>query len=161
MTDSPPHAPDTDTDPLRSDPTPGRMALRVRANPGPRQDYVVRLTATLAPRQTDATVPPVRVTLDYVPDRVVLDPDAFVEYVDGLARTPWDGLEALGLAVLDDINNEVVPRWLRVRVSVGTGSRTAAAAGLRRYGVTLTDRQPSWTPDPVQGLGPWDDPVRG
>ena len=42
--------------------------------------------------------------------------------------------------ILDDVNNEVVPRWVQVTVTA-PGDR---AAGVDGHGVMLEDRQPRW-----------------
>ncbi|MBB4285128.1 hypothetical protein [Roseospira goensis] len=130
----------------RLDPEPRRAALAVRANPGERRDYTVTLSQPLPIFSGPARG--LQVTVDYVPDRHVLDPDSLTRYLAGLDRWIWSGLEALGLAILDDLNNELVPRWLRVTVSA---SATGPLEGLdtgrpRRQTVTLEDRQPHWSP---------------
>lgn len=101
-----------------------RALLSVRPNPAERLDYRVTLTAAL---------PAGALVLEYVPDRVVLDPEAVARYAARLEAGSGPGLEALGVAILDDVNNEAVPRWVRVTVRAGSQS------------VTLTDRQPGWT----------------
>ncbi|MCH8835488.1 MAG: hypothetical protein IH925_06035, partial [Proteobacteria bacterium] len=42
--------------------------------------------------------------------------------------------------ILDDINNEVVARWVQVALSVPNG----ALPGVGNHGVMLEDRQPKW-----------------
>lgn len=113
-----------------------RAALRVRPNPAPRLTYRITLEAGL-----DA-IPGrrVRLTVDYVPDRGVLDGAAFAAYARLLGASAWAGPEDLGVAVLDDINNEVVPRWVRVSVATDSqGGRT-----LPKHAVLLEDWQPTW-----------------
>jgi NADPH-dependent 7-cyano-7-deazaguanine reductase QueF len=51
----------------------------------------------------------------------------------------WNGAESLALAILDDINNEAVPRWARVRIT------TRTHGGLHHQ-VTVEDHQPRWRP---------------
>jgi hypothetical protein len=116
-----------------------RALLAVRPNPAERLDYRVTLTADLA---AGALV------LDYVPDRVVLDPAAVARYAAMLEAETWPGLEALGVAILDDVNNEAVPRWLRVTLRAGGQT------------VTLIDRQPGWS-DRLGLSGPAAEPGRG
>ncbi|MBB4314113.1 hypothetical protein [Roseospira marina] len=124
---SDPAAPRDETDARRS-------RLAVQANPAERLDYRVTLTQ---PIPVDSAGVPARagpavLVVDYVPDRVVLDPVAFSRYAAALGAMTWPGLEALGVAILDDVNNEAVPRWLRVVVRRG------------RHRVWLMDRQPGW-----------------
>lgn len=103
-----------------------RDALTTTANPDSRHDYLVELRSTLA----DDVVLRIR----YVPDRLVLTPDGLVIWLARLA----DGkgpLEALALAALDDLNNELVPRWAEVAVE-------RRSPLFQR--VVVEDRQPDW-----------------
>jgi len=130
-----------------TDPVQRRAALAGAANPAPRLDYRVTLSARLP-----AGAGPVggaRVTIDYVPDRLLLDPTAFTHYINGLGTMPWAGVEALGVAILDDMNNEVVPRW--VRITVRAGATAGAAHDVHR--VILEDRQPQWDDEPRTANG--------
>ena len=100
-----------------------RDRLTTAANPDARHDYLVTLTG--------APQPGTRLELRYVPDRWVIDPAGFAAYLAGPADLP-EGLEALALAVLDDVGNEAVPRWAEVRTE---------RAGHR---VVVEERQPGW-----------------
>jgi len=71
-----------------------------------------------------------RLAVDYVPDKLILRPHALDDYVAGLGG---DTLEALAVTILDDFNNEVVPRWVRIRIARGATHQTL-----------LEDRQPKW-----------------
>jgi NADPH-dependent 7-cyano-7-deazaguanine reductase QueF len=109
------------------DDAPGRRAALVSAAaPGPHLDYVVTLSAQVRAAE---------VTLRYVPDRLILEPGAFAGYAAALAGD-WDSPEKLAIAVLDDVNNEVVPRWLQVTVRADRPEGSHAVAA--------TDRQPNW-----------------
>ena len=100
-----------------------RRLLATAANPAPKPDYLVKLECAVADG-------PLR--LAYVPDRLVLVPDGLKAYLAALAAEPWDAPEALGLALLADLNDQLVPRWL----GVGLG-HTA-------HRLWLEDRQPNW-----------------
>jgi len=129
-----------------------RAALRLRPNPAPRLTYRITLEAGLD------TIPgrPLRLTVDYVPDRGVLDGAAFAAYARLLGASAWAGPEDLGVAVLDDINNEVVPRWVRVAVSTDSqGGRT-----LPKHAVLLEDWQPTWNAEAVATTSAPAPPVR-
>ena len=105
-----------------------RITLQVVANPAPWHDYRVRWAGAL-PCGT-------RLRLDYVPDRLILASDGLTRYLKEFDRERWPVLETLVVAVLDDLNNELVPRWLRVAATrqAGTFSHHAVA----------DDRQPEW-----------------
>ncbi|MEI6985001.1 MAG: hypothetical protein WCK65_02645 [Rhodospirillaceae bacterium] len=105
-----------------------RASLTTLANPVLRHDYRVRWVGMLQ----DTT----RLTVDMVPDRLILGPDAFAAYLSALAGGNWPTLEALVLTVLDDINNEMVPRWVRVAAT--------RDGGIVLHQVTAEDRQPGW-----------------
>lgn len=112
-----------------------RETLATEANPDTRMDYVATLEGVLP--WHDGTA---RITIRYVPDRLILKPEGVAPYLDALAATEWSGLEALATAILDDLNNEVVARW--VQVMVNEPAPTDAAVGA--HSVMLEDRQPKW-----------------
>jgi len=103
-----------------------RVLLATTANPGVEHDLLVTLHQSVSPDRT--------VTVRYVPDRLVLDVAAGAPYwrhpdLSGIA-TP----EALAALVLDDFNNEVVPRWIEIEV----------AGPSHGHRVAVSDRQPRW-----------------
>jgi hypothetical protein len=105
-----------------------RAALGAQANPAPWHDYLVRWAGTLAGGT--------RLVIDYVPDRQVLTPAAFAGYLALLEVGPWATLESLVVAVLDDLNNELVPRWVQVAAHHRQGTT--------RHHAVAEDRQPDW-----------------
>ncbi len=100
--------------------------LASAANPGSRLDYLVTLTVEIGAA---------KVRLRYVPDRLILAPGALVAYAVHLGGTHMSP-ERLAIGVLDDVSNEIVPRWVEV---------TVEASGTERHGVTVADRQPNWS----------------
>lgn len=103
-----------------------RALIETAPNPDPRLDYVAEL-------DTDGTAArTVTVSLRYVPDRLILAAASFGRYLDAVCGGGWDSVEALAVAVRDDVNDRLVPRWLLVAV---------AAPGHR---VLIEDRQPRW-----------------
>jgi len=135
-----------------------RAALVTEANPAPRLSYQVTLGACLTCRIGRA--PRARITVDYIPDLVLLDPAGFSRYMNVLGRTVWGGPEALGIAILDDMNNEVVPRWVRVTVRAQGDETSAPKAAVEPgswHRVILEDRQPRWDEDTASPFG--DGPV--
>ena len=114
-----------------------RSLLAVAPNRGGRLDYVVALEGRI-PLAGDAEG--TRVGLRYVPDKMVLQPRAFRAYLDTLAGGSAASREDLAVMILDDINNEVVARWVQITVS----SPDPTDSALEFHGIVLEDRQPKW-----------------
>lgn len=116
-------------------------ALRWRNNPGSGLDYVVLLEGMAARAGC-------RVRLRYVPDKLILDSASFAEHLASLPPVENGHFEALALALLDEINNEIVPRWVQIAASAGSDAGAAET-------VIVTDRQPNWdNPEILVGLPP-------
>lgn len=101
-----------------------RELLRVEPSPDPRYDYLAGF---------DGQAGGGGVSVVYVPDRLILTGQSVAAYLAALPPN-WS-VEALALAVLDDLNNELVPRWARVTIRRDQPLRCWAAA---------EDRQPGW-----------------
>ena len=113
-----------------------RGLLLTEANPDSRIDYVITLGEhTPSPGRGETAV-----GLRYVPDKLIVDPASLARYLRALSGLTWGSLEALAVTVRDDVNNEVVPRWLQVTVSAPEGQRL----DLGEHSVMLEDRQPRW-----------------
>lgn len=124
-----------------------RSAIATIANSGSRRDYVITFRRRLAGAR------PTTVTLRYVPDKWLIVAAALAAHLDAIAAAAGTAAEPLALALLDDVNDEVVPRWIEVTVDVMGEGDGAAPLGHR---VTIEDRQPGWT-DPsalLTRLGP-------
>lgn len=109
-----------------------RLALlRHRGNPRADIDYVVAFDG----RTAGGAV----VQLAYVPDKLLLNGGAFDAYLGAFATGAETSVESLALDILDDIGNEIVPRWVRVVVSL---PRIEPGTGM--HSVIAEDRQPNW-----------------
>ena len=114
-----------------------RGLLATQTNPHASLDYVSALEGHIAPvGRTQRTTVGVR----YVPDKLIIDPAAFGRYLGALETLPWESLEKVAVTILDDINNEVVARWVQVALSAPDD----AHPGVDSHGVMLEDRQPKW-----------------
>jgi hypothetical protein len=60
--------------------------------------------------------------------------------VAALHEESWTSLEALAIAVLDDINTEIAPRWVRV-----TAARQFGASNIDGHKVVIEDAEPTWS----------------
>jgi len=114
-----------------------RGHVGVKANPDPAKEFVATLEGRMAANESRLECV---VLVRYVPDRDILDPAAFGGYLDILGTLAWDSLEQVAVAILDDISNEAVPRWVQVSLS----AQDEIAAGVDSHGVLLEDRQPNW-----------------
>jgi hypothetical protein len=114
-----------------------RRLLAAEPNPDFKIDYVIVLEGHL-----DGLPPerPVTVAVRYVPDRHILNAAAFGRYLAAVAAAPWSSFEEIGVAVLADMSDQLVPRWIQVSVVAPTSS----APGITRHDVVLEDRQPAW-----------------
>lgn len=108
------------------EPAARRTLLLTRPNPGGTLDYVVTLDGRPAAEGA-------RVTLRYVPDRLVLEAAAFADYLASLDAAA-QGIEELVVTVLADINDVLVPRWLQIAATTRSGDHRAA----------VEDCQPRW-----------------
>ena len=101
--------------------------LRELPNPATRHDYLVRLDGAVGAEA--------KLTLHYVPDRSIVEAAGFGSYLDALAEVAQGTPEVLAARVLEDVNNALVPRWVRV---------TITHSG---HAVLIQDSQPDWEND--------------
>ncbi len=116
-----------DTDSARAE---RRAFLEAESNPTTNLDYLNRLDGAAAGEHT-------HVTLYYVPDKLVLPPTAFKNYLAALGEYSEHLLEQLAATILDDFNNEIVPRWLSIQLK-----RNIPGAPAQQ--TLLEDHQPKW-----------------
>lgn len=114
-----------------------RKLLDTKPNPNPNFDYVSVFEVTLGQQVLGSEV---EVVIRYVPDRLILTNSSFDTYLNAFGQTTWGSLEDIAVAVLDDIRNELVTRWLQVSLTL----TPTGAEHLRRHGVMLLDYQPNW-----------------
>lgn len=105
-----------------------REHLDTAENPNMRLDYVISLSGQIANL--------CRVDIRYVPDRAILTPVSLTIYLERLQSVQWPRLEDVAVAMISDLNNELVPRWVQLKVS-------GESDGLEHH-ITLEDRQPKW-----------------
>jgi 7-cyano-7-deazaguanine reductase len=114
-----------------------RNLILTEANPGPQIDYVVTLQSNLTGINT---VFPARMTLRYVPDRLIVKTDSLAEYYAEIASVEFENFEAAAVLLMDDFNNELVPRWISLRLD----KQTADNDQIFHHETALEDRQPKW-----------------
>lgn len=101
-----------------------RESLAVAPSPDPRHDYLVGM---------EGSVGGAAVVVRYVPDRLIATSESAAAYFAALDASA--SVEALALMVLDDFNNELVPRWIEVRIERDQPLR---------HWTQVEDRQPGW-----------------
>ena len=108
------------------------------ANPDSRLDYIVEIKGQVA--APGGTGQPVAVVLRYVPDRLVVQPASVGRYLKIVESLALSSLESNAAMILNDIRNELVPRWIQVSLSFPS----TLHPGIHSHAVMLEDRQPSW-----------------
>lgn len=112
-----------------------RATLTSAPNPDPTHDYIVDLSGRVGRLES----PEVLLCIRYVPSRLTLSPAGMEQYVNALHDESWMSLEALAIAVLDDFNTELAPRWVRV-----TAMRQFGISNLDHHKVVIEDAEPTW-----------------
>ncbi len=104
-----------------------RAKLVLMAAPHPRHDALVSLVGQMAT---------VTVRLRYVPDRDLLSPESYADYLTAIEDTDLATLEETAQTILEDVNDQLIPCWLDVLV-------TDAGGGIQ-HEVRIEERQPKW-----------------
>lgn len=110
-----------------------RAVLDPETNPDRNVDFVSFLGGAMTARGGN-----VGITLRYVPDALILRPGDFSAYLKALETVDWPSHENLATTILQDINNELVPRWIQVVTRLGD------LDGVPEHRVLVEDRQPQW-----------------
>lgn len=99
--------------------------IRTDENPLPRIDVLCRLNASIHN-------PPATVTVYFVPDRRTVQATGLQAYLDTLKAPSRPAV--LAARILADLSNELVPRFVQVRVECGNEGDS----------VLVEDRRPKW-----------------
>ena len=122
-----------------------RRLLITLANPDDSIDYLVSLDGLI--KQTGRTS--IDVKLYYVPDRQILETTTLSVYLDSVGAEEFPSIEYAGILLLDDFNNELVPRWLQITLSQNIGVKGNSQLHESRF----QDSQPNWSnPQLLQGF---------
>jgi hypothetical protein len=110
-----------------------RAVLAPASNPDRNIDFVSSLSGRLA-----ALGGSIDVALRYVPDALTVSPAAFAAYLRALEGGDWPSHENLATTILQDVSNELVPRWVQIV------TRRDGADGVPEHKILVEDRQPQW-----------------
>ena len=113
-----------------------RSLLHTLASPQSAPDYLVRL-------EGNAGWKAIRIVVRYVPDRLIIQERAWEQYVTKLGSVEWETAEGLVLHILNDLNNEIVPRWVQVTGAVRIFSQSSEDE-VSYHRVLVEDHQPNW-----------------
>ena len=113
-----------------------RASLETGRNPKTRLDYTIGLERNLS---IIGMAGPVRLIVRYIPDAFILNGESFDDYCALLLARKWASLEDLAGTIIDDFNNELIPRWIEITL------KTSLPGNKTGYQVIMEDRQPAWS----------------
>lgn len=113
-----------------------QSGIATTPNPIPQTDYLCHLSGRL----TSAGGQTISLDLRYVPDKWILLPAALADYLHSLSPPDQEALELTAQVVLDDLNNQLVARWLQIVM----GGPREGGADITAHRILLEDRQPQW-----------------
>jgi len=113
-----------------------RNLIRIVPSRVTSHDYLIDLSIRLT---RDTISAPMTLIIRYVPDRDLIDDDAMHEYWRFIEAAAWSCASDMALAILEDLNNELIPRWVQVQLR-----NESKADYLQGMMITVEDRQPGW-----------------
>ena len=113
-----------------------RELLNTQQNPDESIDYLVSLEGQI--KQPSVEI--VTIKILYVPDQQILVESSLISYFESVGVEVFPSLEHMGILLLNDFCNELVPRWLMITLSQNTSTH----GHNRRHEIRLQDRQPNW-----------------
>ena len=111
-----------------------RELLITQPNPDMTIDYIVSLESQINQPKDDI----ITFKMSYVPDQHILKKSSLISYFEAVGQETFPSLEVTGVVLLNDICNELVPRWLMITLSQDTN------VDYQRHEIQLQDRQPNW-----------------
>lgn len=114
-----------------------RQLLITQPNPNDSIDYLVLLNGRIKHAQKGS----IDVKINYVPDRQILEATSLSVYFDTVGAETFPSAENIGILLLDDFNNELVPRWVQITVSQKFNTDGLTQLHESRF----QDSQPNWS----------------
>ena len=122
----------------KSDKTQARRKLiQPSKNPRKDSDYIIQLKHKLAPKGLDAARG-VELKLFYIPDKLIVgaqDYDKYLLYFETKVDD-YNSFEKLGSDIIDDLNNELIPKWIHLSIT--------AEHAQTMHSLSFEERQPNW-----------------
>jgi len=125
-----------------------RKLLISLANPDTSLDYLVSISGTIETQIPTKGITGlsgtmdyskfIEVTVHYVPDRLILDDSSITEYFNYYQDKMPNQIEELGINLLGDFNNELVPRWIKLFITIQDSEKKSIKE------LSFFDSQPNW-----------------
>ena len=125
-----------------------RNLLISLTNPDTSLDYLVSISGTIETQTPTKGITDlsgtmdyskfIEVTVHYVPDRLILDDSSITEYFNYYQDKMPNQIEELGINLLGDFNNELVPRWIKLFISIQDSKKNSIKE------LSFFDSQPNW-----------------
>lgn len=114
-----------------------RKIISPHKNPRKDSEYIIQLKHRLAPNGLDAARG-VELKLYYIPDKFVVEADNYDKYLlfFETKSQQYDSFEKLGSDIIDDLNNELIPKWIHLNIT--------AEHAHTIHCVSYEERQPNW-----------------
>ena len=114
-----------------------RQLLITQPNPDASIDYLVSLDGRINRSENKS----ITIQIYYVPDQEILDATSLSSYLKKVGADMHPSNENAGILLLNDFNNELVPRWLQI-----TLSQTFYIDGYAQlHEIRYQDQQPNWS----------------
>ena len=114
-----------------------RRLIKLETNPDIKLDYIISISSHFITKEVfENSI----VSLRYVPDKLIIRPESFGYYLRELGMLRWEALEDIAATTLNDINNELIARWLQVIIS--TPGKVYHDIDFHK--VLIEDKQPNW-----------------
>ena len=125
-----------------------RKLLISLANPDTSLDYLVSISGTIEKHNPTKGIARssgttdyskfIEVKVHYVPDRLILDDSSITEYFSYYQDKMPNQIEELGINLLGDFNNELVPRWIKLFITIQDSRKKSIKE------LSFFDSQPNW-----------------
>ncbi len=102
-------------------------------NPNPRREYIISFKFIPVMILMKAR----QLTIRFIPDLLILDQDALKNYLDSLHIVKANTIEELTLNILDDITDQLIPRWIELTVRTKYHNRDITT-------ISIEESQPNW-----------------
>ena len=101
-------------------------------NPNMANEYLCKISCQIKINS------PIEINLCYIPDKLIISEKAFNIYLSSLKITKDIPIETIAHIILDDLNNELVAKWIQIIISADINKQGSS------HKILLEDRQPRW-----------------